>query len=671
MSSGDRGGGSGVFAEGSGDVGKVGEVRTMNGATVQDRLNPNRNKGFGSLRLETPSLSDMRAKQKAIVAKFMTFFQRKCSLVIEMYETPFYRQKPSWDRIAEFVYSDLCNSQDLRREVKDVQFHPVKMLLFVKFSEEKWRDAVVDRFQSTEGVTWSEYGVRVKGYSLDAQVKFVRLLGVSPETGEEEIKETFMELGIGEVIELKKGWLDVRRLPGVTNGTWALRVKILDPDKIIPSYIHRRDEGELWSLNFEGRIFCCWKCGSGTHIGDRCRDHTRTFEEIFNGSVSDENFEKPTWAAVVRSGQGVGDQEEVQRQKTREMEVKIKESNKKRDRERRDLEEQKRLEREEIERQNYLTNKERQEAIEKVKVNAQQQVNSKNDEMDEEDDDSLLLKASEGVNVSKSPVRGVDTGNDDNSLLLKSAEDTAETKETIEAAAELKARERALFTAIKHRSWLEQRSAEKLVNASINIELDRIFGPGASKLAIEFQPGNPEGGNGIEQDPGMEDDEMNIEDDSESSDEDAEDQSSGRKSSTPTRQGRGKKRNRRPGHSNVSISPIREPLSNMINDKKLKLDEDTEVSQDGGEKTADDTENGDFQEGALQTSDSNTDKSNWTSICEFWDLQASMDSNSNIDTEKEENLSQGVNVLSGTSEVRPKKRKRKSTGKKVADMLKD
>ena len=109
----------------------------------------------------------------------------------------------------------------------------------------------------------------------------------------------------------------------------------------------------------------------------------------------------------------------------------------------------------------------------------------------------------------------------------------------------------------------------------------------------------------------------------------------------------------------------------MINDKKLKLDEDTEVSQDGGEKTADDTENGDFQEGALQTSDSNTDKSNWTSICEFWDLQASMDSNSNIDTEKEENLSQGVNVLSGTSEVRPKKRKRKSTGKKVADMLKD
>ena len=65
------------------------------------------------------------------------------------------------------------------------------------------------------------------------------------------------------------------------------------------------DEGELWSLNFEGRVFCCWKCGSGDHIGDKCRDQTRTFEEVFNGSTSDESFVAPTWAAVVRSGKGV------------------------------------------------------------------------------------------------------------------------------------------------------------------------------------------------------------------------------------------------------------------------------------------------------------------------------------------------------------------------------
>ena len=202
----------------------------------------------------------MKAKQGAIVARFLTFFQRKSSLVIELYNASFYRQKLMWDRIADFVHNDLCDTSDVRAEIRDVQFHPVKMLIFVKFSDEEWRDKVVDKLQSADGIVWNDYGVKVKGYSLDAEVKFFRLLGVSPETSEEEIKRTFLTLGIGEVIEIKKGFIDEKLLPGVTNGTWSLRVKITDPEKFIPSYIHRRDEGELWSLNFEGRIFCCWKC---------------------------------------------------------------------------------------------------------------------------------------------------------------------------------------------------------------------------------------------------------------------------------------------------------------------------------------------------------------------------------------------------------------------------
>ena len=216
---------------------------------------------------------------------------------------------------------------------------------------------------------WGDYGVRVKGYSLDAQVKFIRLLGVSPETGEEEIKKTFLEVGIGEVIEIKRGFLDSKRLLGVTNGTWALRVKILDQDKVIPSYIHRRDEGELWSLNFEGRVFCCWKCGNGNHIGDKCRDQTRTFDEIFNNSLVEDENEKPTWAAVVRSGQG---ESEEQRKKMKEMEAKLKEENRKRDRERQEVEQQKNLELEEEERKRWQAEKEKQDNIEKAKTVAQQ-----------------------------------------------------------------------------------------------------------------------------------------------------------------------------------------------------------------------------------------------------------------------------------------------------------
>ena len=146
-----------------------------------------------------------------------------------------------------------------------------------------------------------------------------------PETDAEEIKRSFKEAEIGDVIEIKKGLLDEKRLPGVSNGTWSLRVKISDPEKYIPSYIHRRDEGEIWSLNFEGRVFCCWKCGSSDHIGDKCRDQTKTFEEVFNNS--DEDFVKPTWATVVRSGKATN---EAQEKITKEMETKLKEANKRR-----------------------------------------------------------------------------------------------------------------------------------------------------------------------------------------------------------------------------------------------------------------------------------------------------------------------------------------------------
>jgi hypothetical protein len=109
-------------------------------------------------------------------------------------------------------------------------------------------------------------------------------------------------LAYSEVVNIKKCALDELRLPGVTNGIWELRVKFIDDEKPITSYIHRRDE-ELWSLNYKGKIFCCWKCGSTLHIGDKCRDQTRTFEETFEGVGEIEpDFVKPTWGAVVRSG---------------------------------------------------------------------------------------------------------------------------------------------------------------------------------------------------------------------------------------------------------------------------------------------------------------------------------------------------------------------------------
>ena len=98
----------------------------------------------------------------------------------------------------------------------------------------------------------------------------------------------------------------------------------MDQDKVLPSYVYRRDEGELWSLNFKGRVWACWKCGGLGHIGDKCSSQ-ETFDEIFNGSMSDENFEKPTWAVVVRKNLGGSDE---MKKKEHDMEMRIKEGNK-------------------------------------------------------------------------------------------------------------------------------------------------------------------------------------------------------------------------------------------------------------------------------------------------------------------------------------------------------
>ena len=305
-------------------TGKHGSEGVNGGGQWSDGLNPTRQRGFSvQKRIETPTLNDMKAKQGAIVSKFMTFMNRKDTAMIELYERNFYIRRPGWDSLANFVYSDLCPTDVLRQSVQDVQFHPVKMILFIKFRNEGAKNIVVDRLQSPTGVFWTEYGVHVKGHSLDANVKLIRILGVSPETTSEEIKSTFLEVGIGEVVDLRKGLLDPKRMPGVTNGTWLVRVRITDPNKVIPPYIIRRDEGELWSLNFDGRRFVCWKCGSSDHIGDKCRDQERTFEEVFG---DDKGPDAPiSWAAVVR---GSSDFNDSFRTKRDEIAKKIQLSNK-------------------------------------------------------------------------------------------------------------------------------------------------------------------------------------------------------------------------------------------------------------------------------------------------------------------------------------------------------
>ena len=73
-----------------------------------------------------------------MVSKFMNFMQRKNTVVIELYEKAFYTRRPTWESLGNFVYNDLCPSDELRSGVVDVQLHPFKMMLFIKFTTENF-----------------------------------------------------------------------------------------------------------------------------------------------------------------------------------------------------------------------------------------------------------------------------------------------------------------------------------------------------------------------------------------------------------------------------------------------------------------------------------------------------------------------------------------------------
>ena len=459
-------------------------------------LNPQRQRGFvPTRRIETPTLNDMRARQGAVVGKFMNFMHRKNTLVIELYERAFYTRKPNWDQLAGFVYSDLCPSAELRGGVVDVQLHPVKMMVFIKFKTEQVRDEVVTRLQGMNGVMWTEYGVPVRGYSLDATVKVITVMGASPETTEEDIKVAFVEAAIGEVVELTRGLLDPRRLPGVTNGKWKVRVKIENPDKEIPSYIIRKEEGELWSLQFEGRRFVCWKCGSPEHIGDKCREQERTFEEVFGG---DDEPAPVSWAAIVKGNTGTGPDLTVKRDAIAKQ---IKENNERKEREKREAGERRQAEAAEQEKVRAESEAERQRVIATAQEQGQGVFDNgtegvraedigEQDFLDDQKDDQLLAGVVENPMVEEitlpellprgdAEVQGVDgVGGQGGGGLEGGGEQGTLQLDWVDKSLQQPAFSLLGDNGLGGRGF------------TLDTSLERVFGTGATLLAIEFEGGS-------------------------------------------------------------------------------------------------------------------------------------------------------------------------------------
>ena len=238
------------------------------------------------------------SRSSSPIIRGLTLFALTCTALL------FTKEKPYYDELAEFVYDILCPSDLLRADLEDVQLHPVKKHLLIKFKTVVSRDAVVERL-SGDGLEWPTFNTKVQGWAMDKPIVFVRVLGASPLSSKQEIKEVMEQYG--EVIEVKKGLLS-RKLPHVTNGTWTVRM-ILGVDKIIPSFVFVKDDGEIWQLAHDSQVTICWQCGKEGHIGSRCKEKAVSIDNdliAVDPVVPGEEPHPPvqTWAHVVRRGVG-------------------------------------------------------------------------------------------------------------------------------------------------------------------------------------------------------------------------------------------------------------------------------------------------------------------------------------------------------------------------------
>ena len=114
----------------------------------------------------------------------------------------------------------------------------------------------------------------------------------------------------GDVLDAEIGYISKKLLPGVTNGTWTVKM-ILEKDKVLPSFVFMKEQGEVWQVTHENQVNVCLKCGWGGHVGARCNQPTLTFDALDVGQDVTEGDGKGagavrSWAHVVRTGVKVG-----------------------------------------------------------------------------------------------------------------------------------------------------------------------------------------------------------------------------------------------------------------------------------------------------------------------------------------------------------------------------
>ena len=116
--------------------------------------------------------ADVNVKGREEIIQFLNFYKRRNSVCVDLYQPAFYTRKPNWEDLAEFVYSVLAvggtsTPQQIREAVVDIQLHPVKKLLFLKFADQNIRDEVATRLQA--GLVWPTFATTVTGWGRGSE----------------------------------------------------------------------------------------------------------------------------------------------------------------------------------------------------------------------------------------------------------------------------------------------------------------------------------------------------------------------------------------------------------------------------------------------------------------------------------------------------------------------
>ena len=199
------------------------------------------------------------------IAVGSNFFKRKRTICIDLSDLQQSPYRPPYpDVFTAFLKNDV--GVDLAK-IESVSVHPLAPYCMVKMKTEDYYDMIYEKVK--DGVRWTGKG-RVDAFKCNDVFTEVKILGVSPETPQEEVG-VFLQT-FGDIIgELKRGRV---KNSNILDGTYYAKMILAES---IPSFIPHPEDGEMWVVRHEGQDQTCFKCLGTGHMSRACQDEPNQF----------------------------------------------------------------------------------------------------------------------------------------------------------------------------------------------------------------------------------------------------------------------------------------------------------------------------------------------------------------------------------------------------------